>query len=542
MARKKTKPYSLLWKSTFVMVILIFPLNLLSLLSAELIFKRAVESLDYSMELTLNTYINALDNRIDTINTQLFSFPYSDPSCIELLKQEDDWHYTLYRQSVYKTLRENMVLSNSADAFFFYMKKKEDIMVIQPASSTPIDVSDFYSLLEKDSLWNAKWHLEDIGGQPCLVWLYDQDTYCTGALICLEPLITELLSVSDYEHMAVSFTDTPVQAAKKTLVCSVPSQKASVWMNLQIDEHEVFRNISLWQKLLFCILLLYLLVLPVFYVLFRRHVTYPLDILNTAHQELKRGNEDYRITALPASKDFDTAYSSFNTMADTLQNLQLENISKELAAKQLQLSNLQMQIRPHFLLNTMNLLYTLIQTHQEAPARKMILYLSNYFRYMFRSGNDLSMFDREMALVKEYLHVSSFHYPDAFDISYQIDPTLSMVRVPSLLLHNFVENIISHSLIHGRVIHIVFYAEYENGQVTIQISDDGRGMPPEDVELINRADFSHIPDGQHVGIRNSVQRLKYYYGEHAFLEVESQLDIGTTFTIGFPYDLEVEKI
>ena len=151
------------------------------------------------------------------------------------------------------------------------------------------------------------------------------------------------------------------------------------------------------------------------------------------------------------------------------------------------------------------------------------------------------MFDHEMALIKEYLHVSSFKYPDAFDISYQINPCISMVRVPALLLHNFVENIISHSLVPGRVIHIVFYAEYEDKTVTIQISDDGRGMTPENVEMINNADFHDIPDDMHVGIRNSIKRLKYHYGQKASLEVESELNMGSTFTICFPYDLE-EKI
>ena len=281
--------------------------------------------------------------------------------------------------------------------------------------------------------------------------------------------------------------------------------------------------------------------LPLLYFLFRHHVTAPLNVLNHAHEELKQGNECYRIEALPSSSDFVTAYDSFNTMADTLQHLRLENINKELAAKQLQLSNLQLQIRPHFLLNTLNLLYALVQSHQETPAQDMILYLSNYFRYMFRSGNNLSMFDHEMALIKEYLHVSSFKYPDAFDISYQINPCISMVRVPALLLHNFVENIISHSLVPGRVIHIVFYAEYEDKTVTIQISDDGRGMTPENVEMINNADFHDIPDGMHVGIRNSIKRLKYHYGQKASLEVESELNMGSTFTICFPYDLE-EKI
>lgn len=539
---KKKKNYSLLFKSTFILILLIFPLNLLCLFTAELITKRALDSLEHSVTLTLNSQMNELDSRITTTNTLMYTFPGSDPHCLEMLAQKDDWHYSLHRIQVYKTLQEHMILSNTSDVFLFYMKDKDDMMIVTPSSGTAMNSEDLLLSLEKKALWDVKWHLVTPDDQPYLIWLRDQNTFCTGAVIQLQPILDDLISMIPYDSIQIFFSDSVPSDDRKILTCSASPTHADIYLNCQIDEQEVFHNISVWQKILYYILILYLLLLPVLYILFRRHVTFPLNVLNCGHKELENGNETYRIQTLPASKDFETAYESFNAMADTLQHLRLENINRELAAKQLQLSNLQLQIRPHFLLNTMNLLYTLIQNHEEAPAQEMILYLANYFRYMFRSGNNLSMFDREMALIREYLHISTFHYPDAFDISYQIDPCVSMVRVPSLLLHNFVENIISHSLVPGQIVHIVFFAQYEDQQVTIQISDDGRGISPEDVEMINRAGFSDIESGQHVGIRNSVKRLRYYYGNEASLTVESSLNEGATFTINFPYDLEEELL
>ena len=74
--------------------------------------------------------------------------------------------------------------------------------------------------------------------------------------------------------------------------------------------------------------------------------------------------------------------------------------------------------------------------------------------------------------------------------------------------------------------------------VTLQISDDGRGMPKEDVDMINNRTFPEGDIGKHVGIRNSITRLHYYFGEKAQVIVESCPDIGTTFSIYIPYDLE----
>lgn len=520
------------------MLLLIFPLNLLCLFTARLIMNRSYDSLEHSILLALNSQMSLLDHRITTANTILYTFPASDQHCMKLLKQEEDWHYALHRQQVVKTLQEDMVLSNTADDFFFYMKEKEDFLAIHIPGSEPIDSDKLRAYLQDAESMRTKWYLITLDNQPYLICYYNWENYGYGALLRLSPILSELKSIVAYDSLQTSFSDSACPGQKNTLAYSASSSKAAFYLNLQIDEKEVFRNISFGQKLLFYILILYVFSLPLLYILFRRHVTVPLNILNHAHGELMQGNENYRIETLPASKDFEDAYHSFNTMAGTLQFLRLENINKELAAKQLQLTNLQLQIRPHFLLNTLNLLYALVQSHKEAPAQDMILYLSNYFRYMFRSGNNLSMFDHEMELIEEYLHVSSFKYPDAFDISYQINPCVSMVRVPALLLHNFMENIISHSLMPGKVIHIVFYAEYDEQAVTIQISDDGRGMTPENVEMINHADFDHIPSGQHVGIQNSIKRLKYHYGEEASLTVESTLNMGSTFTICFPYDLE----
>ena len=66
-----------------------------------------------------------------------------------------------------------------------------------------------------------------------------------------------------------------------------------------------------------------------------------------------------------------------------------------------------------------------------------------------------------------------------------------------------------------------------------------------DICLFKSADGAEAPaqeipidDGKNVGIKNSIYRLKYYYGENASVVCESELNVGTTFIIAFPYDLE----
>lgn len=44
---------------------------------------------------------------------------------------------------------------------------------------------------------------------------------------------------------------------------------------------------------------------------------------------------------------------------------------------------------------------------------------------------------------------------------------------------------------------------------------------------------------QHIGLYNSFQRLRYYYGQEAQIAVEQTADGYTTFRIQIPYSLEV---
>ena len=136
------------------------------------------------------------------------------------------------------------------------------------------------------------------------------------------------------------------------------------------------------------------------------------------------------------------------------------------------------------------------------------------------------------------MEIAEIKNPGAFTFRADFDPEISLVRVPPLLLHNFVENIISHALLPDRVVHIMFYASYEEGIATFQIADDGRGMQQKDVDRINREEYEEYARGLHVGIRNSITRIKYFYDQKACINVESTLGEGTVFTITIPYNLE----
>ena len=87
-------------------------------------------------------------------------------------------------------------------------------------------------------------------------------------------------------------------------------------------------------------------------------------------------------------------------MADNIKRLKIEKYEARLWRQKMELRNLQLQIRPHFLLNTFNLMYSLSQMDDRENLENTILYMADYFRYIFRSNQDLESFSLELNLIK----------------------------------------------------------------------------------------------------------------------------------------------
>lgn len=256
---------------------------------------------------------------------------------------------------------------------------------------------------------------------------------------------------------------------------------------------------------------------------------------------LKGGDQDYRIPYRKASEEFLVIDETFNDMADRLKTLKIENYEKELARQRMELRNLQLQIRPHFLMNMFNLLYSFAQIENYQSIQKLALYLSDYFRHIFQNGKDLQPFEREFMLIQKYLEISELRYPDWFEVLYDVDPEALEVEVPPLLIHNFVENIFKHVMNYEQKLHIRLEAYVDGEEAVFTVSDDGPGMAPEMVENINNGVFPHEKEGRiHVGIANSYRRIHYFYGDRGKLSVESMPGEGTCFQIIIPREADDE--
>ncbi len=519
----------------------LIPVNIVLLLASNRMVYDVRQQMQQSLQGTADVFMNALDARMQQVDYYIYTSCMSDPDFVEMQNAENEDQYISAKVAVHRKLLSNISVTKGCSGYFICFPDDKDTFLV---GTSDLERKNLEHYLEKTIPETRRWTLEKINGKEYLMRIAGNGNLYYGACIEAEPLVKEVMKSAAYDSEKVFFcsSDTVVEGTDAIFAISA-SKRGAVKFCIQIDSEEVQRNFTVWDWGQLAISILFLILLPVVYISIRQMTVKTLQKLNKAHQELEKGNEAYRITQMGNITEFAEAYASFNHMADNIHSLKLENMEKELAKSQLELKNLQLQIRPHFLLNMFNLIYNLVAEKNTEDIREVIMYLTGYFRYLFRSGKELELFQKEFDLIQGYIKTSQIRYPDEIDCIFQIDPDVFMVRVPPLLIHNFVENIIKHAYIKGKPMHIMLSAEYVDGVVTFLVSDDGKGMSAEEVENINSGQFRETEGEEgrvHVGLKNSDCRLKAFYGEKACIQVESEMGEGTVFTISFPYNLEVE--
>ncbi|WP_177208162.1 sensor histidine kinase [Pseudoalteromonas denitrificans] len=212
----------------------------------------------------------------------------------------------------------------------------------------------------------------------------------------------------------------------------------------------------------------------------------------------------------------------FNTIIYTIlvTNINIKYFSqiaqqKALIASQLnnqliesQLQTLKMQINPHFLFNTLNVISVLVMKSENNQAGEMINRLSSFFRSTLDDkGQQWLPLKKELNHVEQYLAIEQVRFGERISIIKDYDVNALPALVPAMLLQPLIENAMQHGLEEKEgkgELSIICYIR--NDYIHIDIIDDGAGC-----------DFNDKNFCEGIGISNVKSRLKQLYGnKHEF--------------------------
>ena len=248
------------------------------------------------------------------------------------------------------------------------------------------------------------------------------------------------------------------------------------------------------------------------------------SLKNTEEEQWINENGDNNILEL------EMASKEFKGLLRKIKALKIGIYEKELEKQKTELETMQMQIRPHFYLNCLNLIHGMADMGQRQEIIGLTKMLSDYMRYVMRDAHAMTTLEDEVSFVRNYVQIQQIRYgKEAFSFEVIMDQGMEEYKVPAMLIHNFVENAVVHTVSLDSYVEITLYVvleRYEDGKyLYLCISDTGGGFPEKILEAARSEKPVYYDGRKHIGISNSVKRLRLLYGERAKISF-SNMDEG----------------
>jgi len=245
------------------------------------------------------------------------------------------------------------------------------------------------------------------------------------------------------------------------------------------------------------------------------------------------GNDE--ITVL--GKKFNEMVDNTNTLIDKIYIAEIREKTLELNKANAELNALQMQIDPHFLYNTLDIIRweAMYEAGGESKASRMIDDFCRLMRMTIKKSEDKIPIQSELAHVETYIEVMNFRHRDKIMLSldFAFDP--QVYYIPKLTIQPLIENAVVHAfddVVANAEIAIKGYIE--NSDLVISVTDNGRGIQPDQLAKLTRTLSGTGSTNESIALNNVNQRLKLSFGQSCGLTVMSEPGAGTTVLIRLP--------
>lgn len=189
----------------------------------------------------------------------------------------------------------------------------------------------------------------------------------------------------------------------------------------------------------------------------------------------------------------------------------LNELAREKA--EAELNFLKSQINPHFLFNSLNTVYFLIDRNNH-EARQALHQFSEMLRYqLYEAGGERIPIEKEIAYLRDYVYLQKLRKDENYQVQFDCAPEVKDFTIEPLLLVPFVENAFKH------------ISHYPNGENFVHI-----GLSKENGSfrmLIENSKEKHRQPSTGeggIGLQNVQRRLELLYPARHTLSIDDAPD------------------
>lgn len=206
----------------------------------------------------------------------------------------------------------------------------------------------------------------------------------------------------------------------------------------------------------------------------------------------------------------------------------LKTVQLEEQLTRARLEALKMQLNPHFLFNTLNMISSTMYDDLEA-ADKMIANLSDLLRISLKSsGKGENNLTTELEILNLYIDIMKARFKDKLEVKINYNDNIGDALVPNFLFQPLVENSIKYGMENLSSTIITVSATKNADKLLLQVRDNGPGIRDSANNILKRG----------VGLSNTIERLEKLYGNNFEFNWENLAEGGLAINISIPFKEE----
>ncbi|MFC4601619.1 cache domain-containing sensor histidine kinase [Cohnella hongkongensis] len=323
------------------------------------------------------------------------------------------------------------------------------------------------------------------------------------------------------------------------LVATNTSVKTNWKTMIIVPFDELNHSIVTIRQLLFFVAVALMLLLLLLTYRFSGMITRQLRSIRELMKQVEIGNYNVSLDRLHQDEIGDLG-RAFNKMSARINELVHQVLEVRYRQMKAELDNLKMQIRPHFLYNTLESIRALAEVKNNYELVDMAGALGALLRYNIKNHDSLVLLDQEFRYVRYYIRIQEISLSHSFQVSVQVDSRILQYYTLPFILQPIVENALQHGLYGMRSGGLLtLTGQLVGGHILIVVSDNGKGIPKNRLEQINallerEKDNAFVEDGVGVGLLNVNKRIKMVHGAEYGIVLDSIPGAGTSVYIKLP--------
>ena len=535
----KRHSFKFFFQVLLVLLILITVISLfVSNATRDFIKNQNIQQLTSSIEI----YANGLNDEMRSVERFLYSTITHDEGLEELNEPQS---YMDYEQTVRKVQTTFNDYEYQHETHMSFLVATEGTHHFLSASTLYIPYQDYLYLKNninsfRNNTDDRKWQPIIINDTEYLIKVVHYKEKTIMAVISADDILTPLRKLNIGKNGQISLKK-PKNLSPSTHLIEADSERTQLPFDIYVavDYTDVFKSIVLFEVLIAIVPILIAIASLVLIIFIRNRMLNPITRLTDRLLRIDESTSIYDITSSEGILEIDTANDKLSQVLFDMQELKIREYHAQLELKKVELNYLKSQIRPHFYLNMLSMIHSMLQTKNYKEIEELTILTSDYLRYLFMVDQDFSPLKKEIQHIKDYLEIQRIRYGNHIDFALTFDERLHNALVPSLLLQTFVENTIKHgfSFQDGIVINLSLQKRIvdEKPYIEICVKDNGPGFSREILSKLKNMESLISEDGHHIGITNAIERLNLLYSNDYTITFENNDTSGARIDVLVPY-------